>query len=217
MTINTAAQRRYIARLRAESVMATRRSRFDLDRFQDDYFAPGGLAEALGSENADRVYRAFEIQTMVEDTGLPQMIDHHAGNAWYQLWNFAAQGYAPAHWKGDNRKLLCNVIMDYPRHLRGRLDAVFEGLRLEVDLTRSIEREFYRLEADWEQTMLAICGDTPGRYKERFQLMRQAAADAYPDLVEWFERLRYDVCDGGHTSAWLWGDEKRHVLDDTGD
>ncbi len=210
--LNTAAQCRYADKLRAESVMTSRRPRYDLDRFQRDYFASSGLWKTLGAENAERVYRAFEIQQMTEDSSLPQMIDHHAGNAWYQLWNFAAQGYAPLHVSGDSRRRLCDVVMNFPRHLRGRLDAVFEGLRLEIDPAGTFESGYFRLESDWEQVMLAICADTPGLYQRRLQLMRQAAADEYPQLVVWFERLRYEVCDGGYTTAWMQGDEvKEHT------
>jgi hypothetical protein len=149
---------------------------------------------------------------MTSHDSLPQMIDHHAGNAWHQIWNFARQGYAPYHTPEDRPKDLAEIVMGYPEILRGRLDAVLEGVRQEIDLDGDYEREYLRWARDWYTAMTAIYAATPRQYAKRLRLMRQAAEENMPGLVDLLERIRFEVCDGGHTSAWIWGDGIRRGL-----
>jgi len=212
MTINNAAQRRYIERLKAENIMTVHRPRFDLDGHQRNYFASGSLGDRIGSRYFERTYRTLEILEMDGGNGLPQMIDHHAGNAWFRLWSFAAQGYGPDFTANDKLKSVCEIVMGLPESLRDRLDAVLEGLRIEIDPDGAFESEFVSWSRDWYKTMTLIFTATPGQYKKRLTMMQQAAAEAFPAIVVWFERIRHEICDGGHTSAWAMGDEKRtHV------
>lgn len=213
MTINTIAQRLYKQKLRAENIMTVRRPHLDLGNFQREYFAPGGIGERLGSEYFDRTYRTLEILGMTGHDSLPQMIDHHAGNAWYQIWNFARQGYAPHYQPADNRRALAEIVLHFPQVMRDRLDAVLEGLRLEIDPDGNYEREYFRWVDDWYRTMTGIYEATPRQYAKRLRLMRQAAEEAVPGLIELLERIRFEVCDGGHVHTWVQGDAIREGLD----
>lgn len=208
----------YIERLRRESVAACARPpSFDYQDFCRTYYEPGGSAGTAGGSNFTSVYRLAEILEMTVESGLPQMIDHHLGNAWHKLWQFAQNGYCILYnTKLERAQYVADLVVQFPEAIRSRTDAVFQGIRHEADPQGYYEQRFMDWEQDWYNSMraaYAMTNSLPPRtkYKERLRLCRQAAQENFPALVELLEELREHVCDGGHTAAWLWGDRIRDM------
>ncbi len=152
---------------------------------------------------------------------LPQWIDHHAGNAWHNLQERIRGDYGPAYAPGDSNRAVCDLLVQFPERLRDRIDPVLEGLGTgahPIDPTGEYEARFLEWCSGWysaHRTAYAMTEDILSpkeRWATRLRYCRNAAKEAMPELIEWFESLRAEVCDGGHTAAWRWGDALRDSL-----
>lgn len=214
----------HINALRASSVATSPRNpQFSCRDFFAACRAPGGLRDqGISNAEATRLYRVVEVQCSTLDLSLPQLVDHHAGNAWHSVQQMIARGYGPGHVQGDTPRAVCGLLVQFPEHLRDRIDPVLEGLRMGVDPDGGYEDWFIRLCSDWYDAMRAAYAmsehiqSPKERWETRLRLCRNAAKEAMPELIEWFESLRAEVCDGGHTSAWQWGDTSRDSVEARG-
>jgi hypothetical protein len=134
------------------------------------------------------------------------------------MWQWIRNDYSPGYAQGDTLRAVCALLAQLPEHLRDRIDPVLEGLRMGVDPDGGYEDWFIRLCSDWYDAMRAAYAmsehiqSSKERGATRLRLCRNAAKEALPELIEWFESVRAEVCDGGYTSAWVWGDGVRASL-----
>ncbi|MEF8699335.1 MAG: hypothetical protein V5B33_08425 [Candidatus Accumulibacter sp. UW20] len=218
--LDLTAQRAHTKALHAHSVATSPRSpQFSLRTFQDAIYAAGGLyGQGVSNEHATRLYRVLEVQYATHLLSLPQLIDHHAGNAWHDTQQWIGRGHGPDHAPGDTLRGICNRLVGLPERLRARIDPVLEGLRTgdePIDPTGAYEDQFVMWCSDWHaghRTAYAMSENLQPpkeRWATRLRLCRNVAKDVMPELIEWFGSLRAEVCDGGHTAAWGWGDAVR--------
>lgn len=206
----------YVERLQRESIFYIPRSSHWKADAKLACFTPDGIYDRLGPRHVTRYYRMAEM--LDNPDHLAHYIDHHAGNAYWNAmrWATSSTPFCPVHDSGtDKPRHLADLVTQFPESLRDRLDTVLEGLRVEADPDGYFENRFMEWQADWHTAMRAVYAMTakgPSRYKDRLRLCRQAAEEMFPDLLDWFDELREHVCDGGHTAAWGWGDDRREML-----
>lgn len=204
---------RYVANLQRESIAAIPRASGWKDEAKWVCFAPGGIYDRFGPQYVTRYYRVAE--TLANPDCLAQFIDHHAGNGYFQAIRFATgeQPYCPEHDPAlDLPRHVSDLLTTFPDGLRNRLDPVLEALHAEVDQEGFYESRLMEWQRQWSDAMWAAYNMTKGRPQERLRMCREAAEELFPDLLGWFDDLRDNVCGGGHTEAWGWGDERREHM-----
>lgn len=204
---------RYTKKMLAASCGA--RSQLDFQKFQQNYSTPWSEGRVGGPENFSRYYRVADITDPRNALLVPARIDHHLACAWSWIWVYARDGYAPQFVPGaDSPGMVCEMIMAFPEGLRERFDAVLEGLRIEIDPAGAYEAEFVSWSRAWYAAMSTIYSATKGQTERRLRMYRQAAEEAFPALIEWVEKLRYGVFDGGYDSNWSTGDMTREEVEE---
>ena len=200
---------RYTQKMLAQSVGAP--SGFNLAGFQNNYYAPCGPGQITGNKYFSRDYRVAEITDPASAAKVSGYIDHHLGCAWKIVCEFAGKGYVPPGYipSTDSPAVICEMIRNHPEWLRDRLDAALEGLRIDIDPAGVYEAAMVSWTGAWYSTMNEIFIATKGKPARRLAMCRQAAKEAYPVLLAWFEKLRHDVLDGGYDSNWVSGDRLR--------
>lgn len=201
---------RYVANLQRQNIATITRVPGWEDEAKWVCFSPGGIYERLGPQYVTRYYRIAE--TLANPDYLAHFIDHHAGNGYFQAVCFATgeQPYCPEHDPSlDSSRHVSDLLTTFPDGLRNRLDPVLEALHAEADPDGFYESRFMEWQRQWSDAMRAAYDMTKGRPQERLRRCREAAEELFPDLLSWFDDLRDNVCDGGHTGAWGWGDERR--------
>lgn len=185
---------------------------FDRAKFQYDFFTTGP-GHGGNIELFNRYFRVVEITDPKNWQRRVGLIDHHLAVAWLRAWQYADNNFASYGFFTETPRVICKEIMARPERLRDRLDAVFAGMALAYEQHEIYEFEFKTWEREWYDTMTSIYQATNGKPARRLSLYRQEAAEMYPALITWFERLRYDVLGGGSNGNWLSGDRVRQDVE----